>query len=533
MMREFHHIAGEERRIASRGSLEQRRRFGLDVAREEDAADDRTATRELDPRHERAVVRRPRPTARSRPDEVPAQITDHDRVAFLHRADGNTESFERRKQLGDRHRPFPRLEEGPVHDHLADTDRSRHLGHRTEVIEVRMAQDHQIDAPSATLEPWNENAGTDRATARRTRIEECGRRTRLDEMHRTVADGDRRDPRERHIAVGSRHRWRPGRMEASRYGETEACPSPPSPAQDERTRESRQQHDRRQWTDRSERYRSAESLETSLDEGDLHLGGRPEKRTAPGDEWRPRDSDDRLRVRDRERRRRQWRTHQCQQCTERLHRSEVEENEGSAHEECRERGRDGRAGLFTEDPHEWRGSMSVLIAGKPAEPARPQRFREVPKGEDATEAQLEAGVSGERWITREQHDRRAREHRIPVPVAPCGGTGRTDDRHDRRSHRARRRRHQDERTQGGEPDRDGMHAPVVGREPREGAHDPAENGEVEPRDGEDVGETHGSERSLDHSISLLALSEDECDEHRTDRGEVAIGNTRKQRLAQP
>ena len=397
-----------------------------------------------------------------------------------------------------------------------------------------MAQHHEIDSPTAPLEPRDEDARADRTGTRRTTVEERHRAARLEEVHRSIADRDHRDARHRCVRSSRVRMHRPPcRADGDGHRHETTRATPPPPAERDRTHDARQESQRRSGSDGSDRNRPADQLETALDERYLHFGRRPEERTTPRDERWPRQSDDRLRICDRERCRRERCAGERQQRAHGLHGAEVQEHEWCAHEERRQRSGDRGTGQFTEDSDEWRRGMSAFVARKPVEPAGAEGFGEVAERENAAEAQLKPGVPRKCGISRKENHRRTREYRIPVPVASRRRAGRSDDRHDRRAHRARRRRHQYECARRGNADRDRMHAPIVRREPREGPDDPAEDREVEPRDREDVREADRSERTLDHAVALLAVAEDERDEHRADRGNLAIGNTGEKRLAQP
>ena len=105
-----------------------------------------------------------------------------------------------------------------------------------------------------------------------------------------------------------------------------------------------------------------DGIRSIVDERYLHFGRRPEERTTPRDERWPRQSDDRLRICDRERCRRERCAGERQQRAHGLHGAEVQEHEWCAHEERRQRSGDRGTGQFTEDSDEWRRGMSAFVA---------------------------------------------------------------------------------------------------------------------------------------------------------------------------
>ncbi len=534
VMRELQQIAREHRRVASRGDDEPRRGLRLDVPREEDASEDLVARRagireQLDSRDERAVVRPPRRGSGAGPEEPPSHPRQLDGGAFLDRPHTHAGRLEHRQQLVDRRCSPTGLEKRPVHDHLADADRPHQVDDRAEVIEVRVTQHDEVDPLPASLEPWQQGPRAGRAVARRAGVEQGDGRTALDDVHRSVADGDRRDARLVGRARGDGCDCRAH----DHAGSDCRRASPPPAAEDDGGDHRRDERDGGRTADRPDRDRPSEVRETPLDESDLHRGRRPDERSGPGDERRPCQSEDRLRIRDDQGGRREWRAHQREQRAEGLHGAEMHQDDRCARQERRGRGRDGRTGRLSKDADERRRRVSQHVARKPAEPSRPDGSREVTEREHASEAELESGVHGERRLGGQQCQGRRGEDRVAVPVPVGHGASRADKRHHRRSHGARGWRHQDERAERRAADRDRVHAPVAGREPRHGADDPAEDGEVEARDREDVRESDRSERALDGPVSVLAVSEDERHEHGTHDRWRLVGHTREKRFAQP
>ena len=548
VMRKLHDVGAQVHRSASGRGDETRRRFGLDVAREEDARDGRSVRApEVDAHHERAVVET-RGAERFRgPQDMPGRTAARDSVAGRDRPHRHAEATARIEQQPGCGHEAGALDERAVDDQFSDARVPHEVERGAVVVEVRMRDDDAVDAPAARGDHRKQSSRGDGAHAARARVEDRQFIARLDEIRRAVADREHRDRADVAGPVargeGRDAVWPSRAREPCGDDQREHAPArePPGPSSEAQRGHDRRHHQRREdRMRRAGRQRGTEEKESLLDQRDLKPREQLERpRRQRRDQFAgitrdrgPRRADDRLRIGDGERRGRDRSAREREQRSCGLQLPEVRERDRSARERRRDPRGDRARRSFAKHREKRRNARSSIVPRKHPQPVRADRRREVPEPEHACEAELEAGIDSLRRIDHEHRHDAPRDQSVGVPLGAAHRAERAQDRHQRRTGRARHRRHDEQRDRRRDAHSQRSQPLVADDEPERGGDEPAEHRQVESRDGEDVREPDRPERVLDGAVAVLGIAEDECDQHRGHRPVGSIRDAGDKRCAQ-
>jgi len=541
VMWKFDHIGARHRTAGGTLGQEAHRGDGFDVARQEErthswccdlfdgptrVADGRGSDRSMrgvDPQHDRCIVVTGRPESARWPEHIADCIAEVDSVPHRDRLDARSLVARGLEQFGDGCRSRGRIEQRVMHDEPLDTRETDQIDRSAVVVEIGMAHDECVDAPSTAERPGKRPAARDSTRRTRSDIEHHAPFPDLEEVRRSISDRKRHERHSRRSGfstcqIDSGMDARRGRDEGD-HSKGPHGSAVVGQGHDRRSTEREAQRDsqRRSGARPScDRPRSSGDRQRGVHEADLQLDEKPQDRTDWFGTRREDRADHCLRVRDDERRRRDRAADEAQHERERLDAPEMRECDRRTRHERGDAGGNGTTDDLARQTEPCMARARRVIAWNPAEPHAPNPRGEVSQADHAREAQLKSSIGGDRWLVDDHACRCEGEDRIAVPVSQQQHADRADDRHQRRTGRARCRSHQDERED--RRDRDARCRPSVAPEHdarHEGDH-PSEDGEVETRDGENVREPDGAKTVLDRRVSRLGVSEHKRDEHRAD-----------------
>lgn len=150
-------------------------------------------SQDVDADDQREIVLTLRAKSWRRPQHIPARAGDIKRVPRCDRDDFSAAVSRTREQLSNCGHRGGGGEERVMHDNAVHARLPHHIEKRAVVIKIGMRYEDGVDAAAARFDSGNQTARGDTAVCARTTVIERGTRRAINEVHRSVADGEHGD----------------------------------------------------------------------------------------------------------------------------------------------------------------------------------------------------------------------------------------------------------------------------------------------------------------------------------------------------